>query len=94
VNVVHGKFHWLAYIAVLFLLGRRNDTLIFILMAIGRIEAVDARKGYGPVCPNLNHPRRSEQQHHTPYLVQSPKLPSIKRNVKPTDFFLNPFSSL
>jgi hypothetical protein len=64
VNVVHDKFHRLAYVAVSFLFGRRNDTLTFILMAIARIEAVDAktsRKGYEPLCPNLNQPRRFGQ---------------------------------
>jgi hypothetical protein len=37
VNVVHDKFHWLAYVAVSFSLRRRNDTLTFILIAISRI---------------------------------------------------------
>jgi hypothetical protein len=41
-NDVHDKFHWLGYIAVSFVLEWRNDTLAFVLMAIGRIEAVDA----------------------------------------------------
>lgn len=58
-NDVHDKFHWLAYIAVSFVLGRRNDPLACVLMAIGRIEAVDAtisRKGRWSICPNLNRP--------------------------------------